>query len=112
MCLIMYVCAFLMLMMHRLPGETLGFVHISHRVSRCHLYWTLLGWRALEDAMVHRFLGVSRHQRESGSSLVVEDLSRRIIEAELLMQPLQLWSALCVVAQISGGHTVGILLQL
>lgn len=56
--------------------------------------------RALEDAMVPQFLGVSRHQRESGSSLAVEGLLGRIVEVESLVQWLQSLLALCFVPEI------------
>lgn len=85
MCLTTYVWDFSESLMHRAAEETVGSLRDFPQASRRRQDWIQLAPRALEDAMVPQFLGGSRHQMESGSSLAVEGLSRRIVEVESLM---------------------------
>lgn len=94
MCLIRCEWDFLESLRYRASEETMRSLLDFHRVSRRRQNWTLLGLRALEDAMVPQFLGGSRHQMESGSSLAVEGLLRRRVEVESLRQWLKSWLAL------------------
>ncbi len=89
MCSIMYVWGFSESLIYRAPEETVGSIRGLPWIPRRRQHWTLLGLRALEDAMVPQSLGVSQRQREFGSSLAAEGLLRRIVEVESLMQWLQ-----------------------